>query len=94
MKKGLIEFKDADLRVPLAVGERVPCPKCPDRHVVKRDSRPGTRVNTETGVVDQVRNEALYVECPQCPGPILIGIDGKALPEPLELTPRVAGGGR
>jgi hypothetical protein len=88
VKKGLIEFRDADLRVPLAEGETVPCPKCGGRHTVLRDPRPGRRYSSETGQVDLVRNDVLYVECPDAPGPIVVGINGKALQTPLELTPR------
>lgn len=88
LKKGAIQFNVTDLRVPLAEGDTVPCPKCAARHVVKRDQRPGRSLNTETGVITEVRNEALYVECPEAPGPIVVGMDGKALATPLELTPR------
>lgn len=88
VRKGLIEFSTDDLRVSLSEGDTVPCPKCAHHHLVRRDPRPGKRFNTETGVVDLVRNEALYVECPEAPGPIVVGMDGKALPTPLELTPR------
>jgi hypothetical protein len=88
LRKGLVEFGDADLRVPLTVGERVPCPKCDSHHEVKRDPRPGRKYDATTGIMTSVDNEALYLECPEAPGPILIGIDGRALPEPLELTPR------
>jgi hypothetical protein len=88
VKKGLIEFRDADLRVPLTEGETVPCPKCGGRHVVQRDPRPGRRLDSETGKIDLVRNDVLFVECPKAPGPIVVGIHGKALQTPLELAPR------
>ena len=88
VKKGAVVYNQADLRVPLKPGDLVPCPKCAHRHFVLRDPRPGWRFDSETGVTDLVRNEALYVECPEAPGPILVGMDGKVLPMPLELTPR------
>lgn len=88
LAKGAIFWKTTDHDVPLAEGETVPCPKCAGRHIVLRDTRPGQRLNTDTGVIEAVRNEALYVECPDAPGPIVVGMDGKALATPLELTPR------
>lgn len=88
VRKGLVEFGLADLRVPLGEGESVTCPKCWAKHVVLRDPTEGTKINVETGTVSAIRNEALYVECPNAEGPILVGMDGFALPEPLELTPR------
>lgn len=88
VRKGAVIFKTSDLRVPLAEGDIVPCPNCSAKHFVKRDPRPGTRIDTEMGSVDACRNEALYVECPQAIGPIVVGMDGYVLPQPLELTPR------
>jgi hypothetical protein len=88
VKKRLVEFGVADLRVPLAEGETVPCPKCANSHVVLRDQRDGTRIDAMTGSVSAIRNTALYVDCPYALGPIIVGISGFALPEPLELTPR------
>ena len=88
VKKGHVAFDATDLRVPLAEGDIVPCPKCAMRHLVKRDPRPGRSYDTTTGVLAAVRNEALYVDCPDEPGPIIVGMDGYALPHPLALTPR------
>jgi hypothetical protein len=83
-----VGFRMADLKVPLKAGDIVPCPKCTLKHFVQRDDRPGTRLDVETGITTMVENEALYVECPEAPGPIIVGMDGFALPRPLELTPR------
>lgn len=88
LKKGLVEFNLAQLTVSLAPGDRVPCPKCRDHHTVQSDPRPGECWNITTGCVDQVPNDVLFIECPEVKGPIIVGIEGKALPNALELTPR------
>ena len=90
-RKGFVEFRLADVGVPLNAGESVPCPNCDARHVVKTDPRPGASLDVATGTFTKVPNVALYIDCPKTAGPILVGMDGRALPVPLELTPRKGG---
>jgi hypothetical protein len=89
--RGGVGFKTGDLKVPLKDGDAVPCPKCQGRHFVKTDPRPGLRYSSERGGVDKVPNTVLFIECPDEPGPIVVGMDGFALPQPLALTPRKQG---
>jgi hypothetical protein len=88
LKRGGIGYKASDLTVALAVGDIVPCPKCAGRHFVQADPRPGRGFSSERGVLENVKNIVLFIECPDEPGPIIVGMDGYALPEPLALTPR------
>ena len=86
--RGQIGYKASDLTVPLKEGDLVPCPKCAARHFVKTDPRPGRGWSSETGVLEDVPNVVLFIECPDEPGPIVVGMDGFALRQPLALTPR------
>lgn len=90
VKRGAVIFNLNALHVPLKEGDLVPCPKCAAKHFVQRDPRPGTALDLATGEQHTVRNEALFVECPEAPGPIIVGMEGFVLPEPIELTPRKA----
>lgn len=88
LKRGAVVYNKADLTVPLKPGDVVPCPRCDQKHFVQIDPRPGRRFSTERGVLSEVVNTVLFIECPQEPGPIVVGMDGFALPEPIALTPR------
>ena len=88
LTRGKVGYKRSDLKVPLKDGDVVPCPKCHGRHFVKTDPRPGRGFSTEHGVLENVPNTVLFIECPDEPGPIVVGMDGFALPQPLALTPR------
>lgn len=90
IRRGAVKYSDRELRDPLHEGDTIACLKCGSRHSVKRDPRQGTSINTETGEARSVPNDVLFVECPLAPGPIVVGMNGRRLPEPLELTPRVA----
>jgi hypothetical protein len=88
LKRGRVGYRLSDLTVPLKDGDVVPCPKCQDRHFVRTDPRPGRGFSSERGLLENVKNTILFIECPEEPGPIVVGIDGFALPEPIALTPR------
>lgn len=91
IKRGGVSYKASDLKVPLKVGDVVPCPKCHGRHFVMNDPRSGHGFSTEKGALEKVPNIVLFIDCPDEPGPIIVGMDGFALPEPLALTPRDQG---
>jgi len=88
LKRGAVSYNRADLTTPLKPGDVVPCPCCDLKHLVQIDPRPGRGVSSERGVLDAVPNTVLFIECPQEPGPIVVGMDGYALPDPIALTPR------
>lgn len=88
LKRGAVVYNQADLTTPLKPGEVVPCPRCDQQHLVQCDPRPGHGFSSEHGALDAVPNTVLFIECPQEPGPIVVGIGGFALPEPIALTPR------
>lgn len=89
LKRGAISYNQADLTTPLKPGEVVPCPRCDARHLVQLETRPGRGFSSaQPGVAQAVPNPILFIECPLEPGPIVVGIDGFALPDPIALTPR------